>query len=456
MNDSTVEARQPVLSQDLDFEQLVRLDEEHLWHPWTPSRHPDDPLMIVSGKGCVVVDARGRRYLDARGGMFNANLGYGRTEILDAMHTQARRLMTYVLTGASTPPPVLLAARLAELLGDPLTRTFFCHSGSEANETAIKIARMFHGLRGETSRQIVLSLTDGYHGSTLATSTMSQLPGVRVGFDPLPAGFASVATPRCPSCATGRDHTRCTGPGPEALDETIRDLGPHNVAAFIVEPVLGVGGIVPLPAGYLEEAGRICDHHGILLIVDEVMTGLGRTGVWFAHQHCGITPDIVTTSKGLTAGYAPLAAVTASQAVYAAFHRDPLLGGLRHGFTTGGHAVAAAAALAVLATVERDGLLANATVVGEVLLGALQRELTGAAEVRQVRGVGLLAGVELDSETRARTVSELCRGYGVLVRQQGPTLMLAPPLILKKAEAAQIAEAITASVADSSRTGGRA
>ncbi|MEU8216753.1 aminotransferase class III-fold pyridoxal phosphate-dependent enzyme [Micromonospora taraxaci] len=432
---------------------LAQLEAAFLWHPWSPSVRPSDALMLVSGNGCEVTDVSGRRFLDARAGLFNATLGYGRPEVVQAIAEQAATLMTYGLGAASTPPAVLLAARLAELFGKPLTRTFFVNSGSEATEAAVKIARGYHALRGQPRRQMVLSLADGYHGTTLAAVAMTRLPTTRAGVGPLPAGFASVATPRCQDCTTGHEHEVCAGPGPEALEETITRLGSDAVAAFMVEPVLGVGGIVPLPHGYLAAARQICDAHGVLLIVDEVMTGFGRTGAWFAHQAAGVVPDLVTTAKGLTGGYAPLAAVTARQRIFEVFAGDPLIAGLRHGHTTSGHAIAAAAALAVLRVIDDHNLVEHAAIVGQTLQRQLQAALAPASVVRDVRGVGLLVGVQLDSAHRAAAVTAACQRDGVLVRQQGTVVAIAPPLILTPAQGDRIAAAVAEAVSDGAAAG---
>jgi adenosylmethionine-8-amino-7-oxononanoate aminotransferase len=439
-------AAAPVLAGTVpDPTELARLDDAYLWHPWSPVQRSRDAVTIVAGQGCEVVDAVGRRYLDARGGLFNATVGYGRPEVVAAMAGQARTLMTYGLGPASTPPAVLLAARLAGLFGEPLTRSFFCHSGSEATETAVKMARFYHALRGEPQRRTVLSLADGYHGCTLAGAALTRLTAVRSGVEPIPAGFASVATPRCAACAAGEVHPRCVVPGPEALQEAIVRLGPARVAAFMVEPVLGVGGIVELPPGYLAAVRRVCDEHGVLLIVDEVMTGFGRTGAWFAHQSEGVVPDIVTTAKGLAAGYVPLAAVTATQQIYQAFTADRVLGGFRHGYTTGGHAVAAAAALAVLQVIEDNDLIGHAGEVGRSLLGRLRAELPGRV-VREVRGRGLLVGVQAATDRQAADIVDGCRRDGVLVRPQGTVVTLAPPLILSQQQADRIVDSLVTAV----------
>jgi adenosylmethionine-8-amino-7-oxononanoate aminotransferase len=426
---------------------LLADDEQFLWHSWSPSKTAGCAGMVVTGgHGCEVTTADGRTFLDARAGMFNAALGYGRRDVADAMHAQARRLATYTLTQAATVPAIELARRLASLTGDAeLSRTFFCHSGSEANETAVKVARMFHALRGDTGRRTIVSLAEGYHGSTLATAAMSQIPAARAGNEPLPAGFVHAPAPRCPHCAARRPHRTCAAPGPEAIEEALRAAGPGTVAAVVLEPVLGVAGIWPLPPGYLRRVRELCDEHGVLLVMDEVMTGIGRTGAWFGYQHHGITPDIVTLCKGLGAAYATISSVTVRQGIYEVFASDPLMGGLRHGFTTGGHATACAGALAVLDAVEREDLVERAARTGAMLLERLAK-LRGLPAVHDVRGAGLLLAVEFDTAEQAARVDAAMHEDGVLARLQGAALTLAPPLVLDQRQAERIADSLERAV----------
>ncbi|MFJ8478463.1 aspartate aminotransferase family protein [Kitasatospora sp. NPDC094011] len=422
---------------------LIGADREFLWHSWSPSGTAGRAGMVVTGgRGCEVTTADGRTFLDARAGMFNATLGYGRTDVVDAMHAQALQLPTYTLTQAATVPAIELARRIAGLTGEPdLSRTFFCHSGSEANETAVKVARQFHALNGDAGRRTILTLADGYHGSTLATAAMSQIPAARDGSEPLPAGFVHAASPRCAQCAARRPHRTCEVPGPEAIEQALLAAGPETVAAIVLEPVLGVAGVWPLPAGYLRRVRELCDEYGVLLVLDEVMTGIGRTGAWFGYQHHVITPDIVTLCKGLGAAYATISSVTVRQSVFEAFAADPLLGGLRHGFTTGGHAVACAGALAVLDAVEREDLVAGAARTGALLLERLSK-LRELPEVHDVRGVGLLLAVEFTTLEQAARVEEAMAVDGVLARLQGAAVTLAPPLVLTSEQAGRIADCL--------------
>jgi adenosylmethionine-8-amino-7-oxononanoate aminotransferase len=420
--------------------ELLGWDREYLWHPWSPAgaRWP----LMVAGEGCFVADASGRRYLDARACTLNAVLGYGHPAVIEAVTSQMSRLMTYDLSCGTTAPAVLLARRIAGLLPGPLTRTFFVNSGSEATEAAIRIARMYHRLTGSPGRRVVITLHDGYHGATLAALAATGSAFRRAGTEPLPDGFVTVRTPRCPACAGGTAHQQCEIPGPGQVADVISSMGPGQVAAVLIEPVLGIGGVIPLPDGYLAQVRQSCDEHGVLLIADEVMTGLGRTGRMFGFQHDdGVVPDIVTTGKHLAGGHLPLAAVTTTQAVYETFTGDPLLGGLRHGHTTSGHATACAAALACLEVIDRDGLAGRARRLGSVLLEELGR-LRRHPIVRDVRGRGLLAGAELGNGALAEQVAAQAMRRGVLVRPVGPVLQIAPPLVITEEQLRQVTAAL--------------
>ncbi|MBV9025422.1 MAG: aspartate aminotransferase family protein [Streptomycetaceae bacterium] len=415
-------------------------DTGHLWHPWSPIRG-GERLLPVEGHGCRVRDDQGHTYLDLRAGTLNATVGYGHPRVVEALREQAARLMTWDLAEVTTVPAAILAERIASLLPAALTRTLFCNSGSEATEAAVKIARMWHRLAGRTERTVILSYADGYHGTTTAGIAATASPFRREGSGPLPDGYAHLTTPRCAECAAGARHANCRVPGGEEWEEHILAIGPEVIAAILVEPVLSVGGVIVPQPGRLGELRGLCDRYGILLIVDEVATGFGRTGRMFAFEHdleAPVGPDILTTAKGLTGGYAPLAAVTVRSDIYSAFAQDPLLGGLRHGHTTGGHATACAAALAVLDVLEEDKLVPAAAERGAQLLarlGVLSEYRDRERGVREVRGLGLMIGVEMSSVELATQVSQAAQVRGVLVRSFGPVLTVAPPLILTEEEA---------------------
>ncbi|MFF7249926.1 aspartate aminotransferase family protein [Embleya sp. NPDC008237] len=423
-------------------------DAAHLWHPWSPIADGRERLLLVAGRGSRVVDDTGRSYLDLRAGTLNATIGYGHPGVAETIAAQARTLMTWDLAEAGTIPAALLAGRIAAVMPPGLDRTLLCNSGSEAIEAAIKIARMWHRLCGRPRRTAIVSWADGYHGATTAGIAATGSEFRRHGCGPLPEGYAHLASPRCPDCATGAgDHT-CRIPGPVEWEEHIARIGPDTVAAVLVEPILGVGGVIVPPPGSLRGLREICDRHDIVLIADEVATGFGRTGRTFAFEHDlapGTGPDIVTTAKGLTGGYAPLSAVTVRGEIHAAFARDPLLGGLRHGHTTGGHASACAAALAVLDVLAADRLVEAAAARG----AQFRRDLAGLDEsplVREVRGKGLLIGIETTSLDAAARVAAAAQERGVLIRHFGPVITIAPPLNITPHEVGEGAGAVVDAV----------
>lgn len=399
--------------------ELLAVDAEYLWHPWSPSRVSPDTLVAVSGKGCEVTDADGRTYLDAKSSGFNATLGYACQPVVDAIATQVAKLMTYDMGEGANIPAIRLAQRIGELAGPALTRTFFCNSGSEAMEAAIRIARFYQAVLGSPERGLVVSLHNGYHGATMAGAATAGAPSP-ISDEFTPNGFVTV-------------------PGPEegigALKGFLADYG-KRTAAVLVEPVQSRGAYV-MPEDYLRGVRELCDEHGILLVLDEVTTGFGRTGLMFGHQHAGVQPDILATSKGLAAGYISLGAVTTTQHVFEVFDSNKKMAGFVHGHTHSGHATACAAGLAVVDYIESEQLLANTRARGEQLLAALEplRELDC---VTDIRGRGLMIAVEMDRSRRAAQVRKLMRDNGVLVRRTGKNVVLAPPLILTAAEADRI------------------
>lgn len=413
-----------------DIDSLVAMDRHHLWHPWSAVKLRRERLIVTSARGCHVSDVTGRTFLDLRAGALNAAVGYGNPRVVEAVASQCAELMTWDLGEATTAP----AARLADLAPGDLNRTLFCNSGSEAVEAAIKIARGWHALSGRPERKWVLSVRDGYHGSTAVGIAATGSPFRRANAGPLPTGYAQIATPRCPDCVTSVAHTGCRVPGADELESAIARLGSERVAAFIIEPVLGVGGVIVPPDGYLRAVREVCTRHGALLIADEVVTGFGRTGRWFGADHENVVPDILVTAKHLAGGYAPLSAVTVPENIFAAFAADPFLGGLRHGHTTGGHAVACAAALAVLDIIDGDGLIEHGASVGRSLL-TLMQTARGTPGVRDVRGRGLLLGLEVESIEMATAVAVAARDAGVLLRPFGTVLTIAPPLVITHDEA---------------------
>ncbi|GLF98765.1 aminotransferase family protein [Streptomyces yaizuensis] len=425
--------------------ELLSVDADYLWHPWSPSRVSPDTLVAVYGEGCEVRDADGRTYLDAKSSGLNATLGYGCRAVTDAISAQLAQLMTYDMGEGANVPAIRLAQRIAGLVGPRLTRTFFCNSGSEAVETSLRIARFYHAVSDEPERTLVVSLDNAYHGATMAAAACS------AGSSPIapevaPAGFVTVRGPGGGGGGTGEggdSDGAGAGAGAGALRDFLAEHG-HRTAAVVVEPVQARGAHV-VPDAYLRAVRRLCTDHGVLLILDEVTTGFGRTGRMFGFQHAGVEPDILATSKGLAAGYMSLAAVTTTQHVFEVFDRNKGKAGFVHGHTHSGHAAACAAGLAVIDVIEENDVLGNVRTRGAQLLTALE-PLRALPYVRELRGRGLLAAVELDSSRRAARVRGLMRQDGVLVRRTGRNIVLAPPLIISETETARLAGTLVTAV----------
>jgi adenosylmethionine-8-amino-7-oxononanoate aminotransferase len=425
----------------LTLVEYKKSDLDYLWHPWTSikeySRTPQ--LIISEGKGCIVKDINGNEYFDARSGVLNASCGYSRREIIEAISNQLHQLMTFDLAGAATLPAILLAKKMAELMPNRLKRTLFCSSGSEATESAIKVARLYQRLKGNAKKTKIISLEEGYHGATLGAMSASHSYFTQYGYEPLADGFIAIPTPRCIQCSNSQRHSACEIPGPELLEQCIEKEGAETIAAFIMEPILGIGGVIIPPDNYLSEIRRICDKYGLLLILDEVLTGFGRTGKMFAMEHWAVEPDILLSSKGISGGYVPLSALTTTEEVFEQFIDDPLLEGLRHGHTNAGHATACAAALAVIRIIEQEGLIENARTVGSYLIDRLTEMSQQCFSIREIRGKGLLIAVELIDSPGISSFFRTALNNRLIVRQQGSVIILVPPLIITMDEAERLA-----------------
>lgn len=364
--------------------------------------------VLVRGEGCYVWDADGRRYLDLLGGLAVNSLGHAHPLLVSAVTAQLATL-GHVSNFFASAPQIALAERLLDLLGAPAGagRVFFANSGTEVNEAAFKIAR-------RTGRPNVVATEGGFHGRTMGALALTGKPAIREPFEPLPPGVTFV---------------------PYGDAEALAAAVDADTAAVFLEPVQGEGGVVPAPAGYLAAAREITERAGALLVVDEIQTGIGRCGDWFAHTAEGIVPDVVTVAKGLGGGFPIGACIGLGRAA-------DLLGPGAHGTTFGGNPVAAAAGLAVLHAVERDGLLDNARAVGAHLRAEVLA--LGHPLVRGVRGRGLLLGIELAAPLAASVVSAAL-GAGFVVNAVTPdTIRLAPPLILDTAQADEFLAALPA------------
>ena len=406
-----------------------------LWHPFAAMGKVDGhELVLVRGEGSRVWDADGNEYLDATAGLWFVNVGHGRTEIADAVAEQLRTLAAHHVFGDHANPPALeLASRLAGLAPVDDGAVFFGSSGGEAIDTAAKIARRYWALVGEPERTVVLSRRFAYHGTNAYGTSLSGIPAVRDGYGTLVGDVAEVAND-----------------DPGDLERVLDELD-GRVAAFVGEPVIGAGGVIPPPEGYWPAVAEICRERDVLLIADEVISGFGRLGTWFGCQRYDFVPDLMTCAKGISSGYVPLSAVIASDRVRAPFW-DESAAPFLHGGTYAGHPGACVAGLVNLDIIEREGLVQRASEL-EPLLRDLVAPLADLPGVADVRSAGLAAAIELDGEliaahpTAGVAVVAAARRHGVISRAlRGVALQISPPLVVTEDELARIVSGIRAAV----------
>jgi putrescine aminotransferase len=429
--------------ESFDLDRLRRLDRAHHLHPFTDHRamYREGTHVVRAARGSTLVGEDGRELLDGLAGLWCVNIGHGREEILEAVAAQMRAVAFYPsFFNTTTEPAIRLAARLAALAPGRLRRAVFSNSGSEANETALKVIRGYWRLRGRREKTKVLARTFGYHGVTLATASLTGLPSCQEPFDLPLAGFLHVPGPN--HYGSGKSPAEYGAWCLEETERTIAREGAGTIAAMFVEPVQGAGGVVVPPPGYLTQLRELCRRHEILFVADEVITGFGRLGAWFASALWELDPDLMTTAKGITSGYVPLGATLVSEEIAEALEAG---GYFAHGFTYTGHPVACAAALATLDVMEREKLVERVRDdVGPRFLAALER-LSQHPAVAEVRGVGLIGAAELRRPPKGRyadapanalglAAHELAREEGVVVRGIRDLVALSPPLVVTHAE----------------------
>src|SRR5512133_977891 len=382
-----------------DPRQLVQMDLDHILHPMhDPAHNANGPLIIASGKGVYVTDVSGKEYLDAFAGLWCVNVGHGREELAEAGARQMRTLgYASGYSGASTPPAIELADRLAKMAPGDLTATFFTTGGAESNETAFKIARFYWKMTGKQFKTKIVSRMRGYHGTTGAAMSATGMSQYWRYFDPVMAGFVHIPTCHSFHCSFHDCGPDCSLACANALEQAIQAEDPETVAAFIAEPVTGGGGVIVPPPGYFQRIREICDKYDVLLIADEVITGFGRTGKMFGQQTFGYQADIMSFAKGVTSAYQPLGGAMVNERIHKVFRELPAGVTFSHAYTYAGHPVCCAVALANLDIIERENLAANAAAMGEKLLAGL-RQLESIPMVGEVRGVGLMAAVELAAD----------------------------------------------------------
>ncbi len=428
-------------------------------------RFPDSPvfyrvldrsyLEVVRGEGVFLYDAAGRRYMDGCGGALVVNIGHGRREVAAAMAEQAGRV-AYAHGSMFTASVIEdLSAALAELLPGDLDKIYLVHGGTEATETAIKLARQFHLARGETDKHRVVGLRPSYHGNTLGALSASGREPLRRPYEPMLSDFPRIPAPYCYRCPWGLAPPKCAVKCADELDVLLGSEGAGSFSAFIAEPIGGssTGATVP-PPGYFPRIREICNRHDVLFIADEVLTGMGRTGRYLALEHFGVVPDMILLGKGLSSGYIPAGALGVGTAIVETVREK--FGNFTHGYTYSHHPVVAAACREVLAVLKRQHLVERAETQGRYLFEKLQ-DLQQFPAVGDIRGRGLLVGVEIVSDRKTKKpfprsrkwIEELTRrafDKGLLVYPstgcadgvEGDLFNLAPPLVIEEGEINQM------------------
>ena len=427
-----------------EHQRLAELAEKHLWGHFSVLKNDIDGTRVIErGQGCHVWDAQGNRYLDGLAGLFVSQLGHGRPELARAAGVQAAKLAYFPIWTYGHPTAIELSAKIASLAPGDLNRVFFTTGGSEAVESAWKLARQYFKLMGKPDKVKVISRNLAYHGTTMGALSITGLDSIKTVFEPLVPGAVKVPETnhyRCPTC---QDDPHCTLHAADAIEEAILREGADTVAALFLEPVQNAGGCFVPPPGYFERVREICDRHDVLLVSDEVICAWGRIGHMFGCERYGYQPDVITTAKGLTSGYAPLGAMIVSDRV-----AEPFVGtgdSFLHGITFAGHPVSCAVALANLQVFAAEDIIGHVQANESAFRAALD-DLADLPIIGDIRGVGYFYGIELvrDRDSRASFTDDerehLLRGFlsnrllelGLICRADDrgePVIQLSPPLI---------------------------
>jgi L-2,4-diaminobutyrate transaminase len=435
---------------------LGDIDRRHVFHPFSVLGEHESAgprRMIVSGQGTTLTDDQGRHYLDAMAGLWCVNVGYGRVEIADALREQALKLPYYhSFTSMATDTPALLAQRIIEHAPEGMSKVLYGNSGSDANDTQVKLVRMYNNLLGRPEKKKVVSRLRGYHGVSIASASLSGLPGMHKQFDlPMPGIVHTTAPYRLWESTPDESDAAFSARLAADLEELILAEGPDTVAAFIAEPVQAAGGVIVPPEGYFAAIQEVLRRYDVLLIADEVVCGFGRLGTWFGSERMGMAPDLMTVAKGITSAYVPLSAVIVSEKVWRVLADNSGSTTFSHGYTYTSHPLAAAAALANLDVIENDGLIPQAVERGAYLQSALHAAFDGHPLVGEVRGLGLVAAVEFvarktppqrfdpPGSVASRVVKEaLDRGVITRALPEGDSISFSPPFVVTEAEIDEI------------------
>jgi putrescine---pyruvate transaminase len=443
-------AKASVTQQQRSTAEYRALDAAHHIHPFSDmgALNRAGSRVIVKAEGVYLWDSDGHKIVDGMAGLWCVNVGYGRKELADAAYQQLQELPFYNTFFKTTHPPVIeLSALLAELTPAPFNHFFYCNSGSEGNDTVLRIVHQYWATQGKKLKKFVISRKNGYHGSTIAGGTLG---GMGYMHEQMPSQVEHIVHIDQPYWfGEGGDMT------PEAfglerarqLETEILELGPENVAAFIGEPFQGAGGVIFPPSTYWPEIQRICRKYDVLLVADEVIGGFGRTGEWFAHQYFGFEPDLITMAKGLTSGYIPMGAVGLHDRVAKAIIEH---GEFNHGLTYSGHPVAAAVAVANLKLLRDEHIVEHVkSETGPYFQRSLREAFANHPIVGEVAGTGLVAGIQLAENPKTRKrfanggdVATICRDFcfngNLIMRATGDRMLLSPPLVVTKSEIDEI------------------
>ena len=442
-------------------EVLWRQDLDHYIHPWTDfsTFKEEGSLIMAESEGAYVIDSEGNRYIDGIGGLWCVNIGYANEEMAQAIAEQVRRITYYSTFGhLTTPPAAELAAKLAELTPGKLNHVFYGTGGSMSNDTAIRIIHFYFNRLGKKNKKKIISRTDGYHGSTYLAMTLTGIEFDHQGFDLAPDLVHHIPSPNPYRRPDGMSLEAFCDEKVADLENKILELGPENVACFIAEPVMGAGGVIVPPPGYHRRTREVCDRYEVLYISDEVVTGFGRLGHFFASESVfDFVPDIITCAKGISSGYVPLSATLLSEAMYDVISVPQAEGAMfTHGFTYSGHPISCAAGLKNIEIMERDDICGHVRDVGpyleEQLASLLEHPIVG-----DVRGSHFMMCIEnvANKETKALLPAEVaigdriaahCQSRGVIVRPIAHLNVLSPPLILTRQQIDTMVEVLHDSI----------
>ena len=441
-----------------DVELLEQQMLEHLWPPFTQMQGIA-PIIMDHAEGALVWDIHGKAYIDAFASLWTVNVGHGRQEIFDAISEQAKKLAIYHIFQIANEPTIKLAAKVAEHMPGDLNHVFFTQGGGESVETAVKMARQYWRNKGKGTKFMVMFRDRSYHGTTMTSTSAQGLTVNRQKFEPLLPGFIKLGAPYCYRCAWSQSYGDCKMECARQVEQEIAFYGPENVGTMLGETMIGTGGVIPPPPEYWPLVCEIAKANDVLVINDEVITGFGRSGTWFASQQFGSDPDLVTMAKGLTSGYLPLGAVGARDHVFEAF-----LGGPGEAFMSGatfhGHPLCSAAGLANMEIIERENLVARCADVGPYLQEGLKTLLRHPI-VGDVRGVGMVAGIEYVQDKKTREWFPLSAGVAAKVRDAafrrgvfvrllggGHVHAVAPPFIISKEQIDTVVRVLDESIAE--------